>query len=122
MLSGEVEEAQQFLGIVGDLGHRLGPLDAVVASEPLEARWGGARWGASRISASARRAPACTALGKAASTLAVLWTQSRWWRVAGNTSRKAAHNPSPPSPTATTGARMPRRRRSRGSSAHDSVD
>ena len=32
----EVEEAQQRLGVVGDLGHRLGPLGPVVAGEPLD--------------------------------------------------------------------------------------
>jgi len=64
----------------------------------------------------------CTLVGSAASTLAVLWTQQRWVRVAGNTSRSAAHSPRAPSPTASTGAGMPRRRRSRSSSAHDWVD
>jgi hypothetical protein len=36
MLSREVEEAQQRLGIVADLGGRLGPLDAVVTGERLD--------------------------------------------------------------------------------------
>ena len=45
--------------------------------------------------------------------LASLWTQSRCSRVFGHTSRTAAQNPSAPSPIATTGARMPRRFRSR---------
>ncbi len=36
VLDREVEEAQQLLGVVADLGHRLGPLDAVVAGERLD--------------------------------------------------------------------------------------
>src|SRR4029453_10311962 len=114
-----VEEAQQFLGVVDDLGHRLGPLDPVVPCEHLDRLLGLLAVGASRISASALCAPAWTALGRQPSTLPALWTQSRCWRVAGKTSRSAAHNPSAPSPTITTGARIPRRRRSRSSSAHD---
>jgi hypothetical protein len=43
-------------------------------------------------------------------------------RVVGNTSRSAPQNPSAPSPTASTGARIPRRAQSRSRSAHDSVD
>ena len=54
--------------------------------------------------------------------MATLWTQQRCSRVAGNTSRSAAHSPSAPSPTMTTGARMPRRRKSRSSSAQSSPD
>jgi hypothetical protein len=54
--------------------------------------------------------------------MATLCTQHRWARVAGNTSRNAPQNPKAPSPTARTGARIPRRLRSRSRSAHDSVD
>jgi hypothetical protein len=36
MLSWEVEEGEQFFGVVGDLGHRLGPLGPVVAREHLD--------------------------------------------------------------------------------------
>jgi hypothetical protein len=36
VLGREVEERQQLLGVVDDLGHRLGPLDAVVAGEHLD--------------------------------------------------------------------------------------
>jgi hypothetical protein len=36
VLGREVVEAQQFLGVVGDLGHGLGPLGAVVAREHLD--------------------------------------------------------------------------------------
>ena len=42
-----------------------------------------------------------------------LWNQSRCSRVFGHTSRTAAQKPRAPSPTATTGGRMPRRFRSR---------
>ncbi len=54
--------------------------------------------------------------------LAVLCTQHRCSRVAGNTSARAAQNPRAPSPTATAGAVMPRFFRSRSTSAHESVD
>ena len=43
-------------------------------------------------------------------------------RVVGNTSRTAFQNPNAPSPTANTGAVIPRRRHDRSRSAHDSVD
>jgi hypothetical protein len=36
MLSREVEEGKELLGVVGDLGHRLGPLDAVVGREGVD--------------------------------------------------------------------------------------
>jgi hypothetical protein len=42
--------------------------------------------------------------------------------VSGKTSRSAPQNPSAPSPTASTGARIPRRLQSRSRSAHDSLD
>jgi Tn3 transposase DDE domain/Domain of unknown function (DUF4158) len=59
---------------------------------------------------------------RASSTLAILWTQQRCSRASGKTSRKAPQKPSAPSPMASTGARIPRRFRSRSSSDHDSVD
>ena len=55
-------------------------------------------------------------------TLAILCTQQRWCTVSGKTSESAPQNPSAPSPTARTGARMPRRLSPRSTSAHDSVD
>jgi hypothetical protein len=36
VLGREVEERKQLLGVVGELGHRLGPLHAVVARERLD--------------------------------------------------------------------------------------
>ena len=72
VLGREVEEAQQLLGVVDDLGHGLGPLDAVVAGEALDGTTGVVAVGASPISTSALRAPACTALGRQPSTLATL--------------------------------------------------
>jgi hypothetical protein len=50
------------------------------------------------------------------------WNQQRCSRVSGNTSRTAFQNPSAPSPTASTGALIPRRLQSRSRSAHDSED
>jgi hypothetical protein len=40
MLGWEIVEAQQLLGIIDDLGHRLGPLDAIVAGEHLDGALG----------------------------------------------------------------------------------
>ncbi len=64
MLGREVVEREEFLGVAGDLGHRLGPLHAVVAGERLDGALGVVAVGASRISTSALRAPACTAAGR----------------------------------------------------------
>src|SRR6266516_6347134 len=66
--------------------------------------WG--RSSASRICASACLAPAWTLFGNAFKTFVTLWTQHRWVRVSGKTSRSAFHSPSAPSPTITTGAPM----------------
>ncbi len=54
--------------------------------------------------------------------MATLCTQQRWAPVAGKTSRNAPQNPRAPSPTASTGARIPRRFRSRSTSDQLSVD
>ena len=77
---------------------------------------------APQISARAFFAPGWADLGSAARTFAVLWNQQRPSLVSGNTSRSAFQNPSAPSPTASTGARIPRRAQSRSRSAHDSAD
>ena len=77
---------------------------------------------APQISARAFFAPGCADFGSAASTLAVLWNQQRPSLASGNTSRSPFQKPSAPSPTASTGARMPRRAQSRSRSAHDSAD
>src|SRR5665647_376895 len=71
-------------------------------------------WSASsapQISARAFFAPGCADFGSAARTLPVLWNQQRWARVVGKTS-----------PTASTGARIPRRAASRSRSAHEPSD
>ena len=75
-----------------------------------------------QISARAFFAPGCADFGSAARTFAALWNQQRRSLACGNTSRSAPQNPSAPSPTASTGARIPRRAQSRSRSAHDSVD
>ena len=54
--------------------------------------------------------------------MAILCTQHRWWAVSGKTSPRAPQNPRAPSPTASTGAVMPRRFSPRSTSAQDSVD
>jgi hypothetical protein len=74
MLSREVEEAQQLLGVVGDLGHRPGPLDPVVARERLDGALGVVAVGGVADLRKGFAAPACTALGRHDSTLASLWT------------------------------------------------
>ena len=48
--------------------------------------------------------PAWTDLGNLSSTLAVLCTVQRWWRVVGDTSSSAFQKPSAPSPVASSGA------------------
>lgn len=62
-----------------------------------------------QISAKAFFAAGWADFGSDPSTLAILWNQHRWALVCGNTSPSAAQNPSAPSPTASTGARIPRR-------------
>ena len=59
--------------------------------------------------------------GREGRLIDILWNQQRCSRVSGDTSRSALQNPSAPSPAASTGARMPRRRQSRSRSAHDSA-
>lgn len=88
----------------------LGENSATKASMPRSA-W--ARVSAYMISCSARLARPCKRLGSLSRTLAILWHQSRCSRVAGHTSRTASQKPSAPSPTAKTGACIPRRFRSR---------
>jgi len=82
MLGREVVEREQLLGVVGDLGHGLGPLDPVVTHQRRAIAWVAcSRSGASRISANALRAPACTALGRQPSTLAAC--RVKGWRGGG---------------------------------------
>jgi hypothetical protein len=67
-------------------------------------------------------APECADFGSAARTSARLRNQHRCSRISGNTSYTAFQKPSAPSPMASTGAVIPRRRQSRSRSTHDSVD
>src|SRR2546427_4447 len=87
------------------LEHRTGPHQA---SKRLAAATVCSRSSASRISASILRATGWTEEGRASRTFITLWTQSRCSRVSGHMSLSADQNPNAPSPTATTGARMPR--------------
>ena len=77
MLGGEVEEPQQFLGVVGDLGHGLGPLDAVVTGECLDGTAGLVAVGCVADLGQRLARAGLAGLGRQASTLATLWTQSR---------------------------------------------
>lgn len=63
---------------------------------------------ASVISLIAAFARGWTLFGIESSVFMVLWTQSRCTRVCGKTSLIAAQKPSAPSPTANSGALMPR--------------
>jgi hypothetical protein len=122
VLGGKVEEGNECLGVIDDLRHGLRPLRPVIALEAddrsdsvvtvlgvADLRDGppGGRVGG---------------VGQSMRTLFALCTQQRWVRVSGNTSARAAQNPNAPSPTAIIGADMPRRRRSRSTSAQLSVD
>src|SRR6266545_2793174 len=122
VLRGVVEEAQQPLGLAGDLGDRLGPLDAIVGGEGVDRPLGvGAVLDPDDLVQRLAGA-GVHALGQRAKNIPGHVLPAAFSRVAGKTSRSARHSPSAPSPTITTGARMPRRRRSRSSSAQSSVD
>ena len=65
----------------------------------------------------------CTPLGILFSTLAVLCTQHRCWRVVGQSFRAAAQKPNAPSATASVGSIVsPRAWRPRSSYSHDASD
>jgi hypothetical protein len=121
VLGREVEEREHLLGVVDDLGDGLGPLRLVVPLEGRDGRQGvvavlgvtdlrdgaaggrlrGLRQGVENVGGLMEPAPLGPGL---------------------KTSARAAKNPYAPSPTAIIGDRIPRRRRSRSTSAHDSVD
>jgi hypothetical protein len=122
VLGREVVEGQQLLEVVGDLRDGLTELRAVGALNAVIASRAWRRSSAFQISARAFFAPGCADFGSAPSTLAILWNQQRCSRAVGNTSRSALQNPSAPSPTASTGADIPRRAQSRSRSAQDSTD
>jgi hypothetical protein len=67
-----VEERQQRLSVVDDLGDRLGPLGPVVADQRFDGLLGVDAVLGPMISFSALRAPAWTLLGNAPRTLATL--------------------------------------------------
>ena len=72
MLGWEVEEAQQLLGVVGDLGHGLGPLDAVVAGARVDGTPGVVAVGGIADLGQGLGGAGLYGLGRQASTLAVL--------------------------------------------------
>src|SRR5688572_28844065 len=117
-----VVEGQQLVKVVDDLGDGLADLAPWASLNAAAARRAWSRSSAFQISVRAFFAPGCADFGRAASTLPILWNQQRCSRASGNTSRSADQNPSAPSPTARTGARMPRRAQSRSRSAHDPAD
>ena len=63
-----------------------------------------------------------TLLRSESRTFALLSTQFLWWRVLGKTYLRALQNPRAQSPTANTGALIPRFLRSLKNTAYDSVD
>ena len=121
VLGWEVVEGKELFGVVGDLGHRLGPLGAVAARQRLDRLLGVARSGASRISARALRArPAPQPAGSPAR-----------WRPCGPSRAGGGWRGTPPAapPTAQRPIPdrqdrrpIPRRRRSPSSSAQLWVD
>src|SRR6478736_9922743 len=119
MLGWVVVEREQLLDVVGDLGGRLGKLGPV---RGLERFHGGVSvafvLGVPDLAEHLLRARMRRLRQRSKN---ILWNQQRCSRVSGNTSRNAPQNPSAPSPAASTGARMPRRRQSRNRSAHDSA-
>src|SRR5262249_58171410 len=117
VLRGVVVERQQLIKVVGDLRDSLGKFGPVGGLERFHRRAGAGLVLGPQISARAFFAPGCADFGSAARTLAVLWNQRRPSLACGNTSRRPFQNPSAPSPTASTGARMPRRARSRSPAA-----
>ena len=77
MLGREVEERQQRLEVVDDLGDRLGPLAAEVVRERVSRPHGVvAVFGVADLR-HIRRAEGCWDFGRAARTLAALWTSCR---------------------------------------------
>src|SRR5664279_6189241 len=109
-------------GVVGDLSGRLGPLGAVVGGEHVGRGLGvvlvlgvpdlGERLLRARLGGLGQRVEHVADLVPPAPLLAGL----------GNTSRTADQNPRAPSPTASSGAAMPRRLQPRSRSSHDSID
>jgi hypothetical protein len=115
-------ELPQHVGVFDDLGHRLRVLGAVVNLEGLDRDLGLVDiLGVIDLPHRRERAGMCR-FRQCGKDVGLLVHQHRCSRVAGNTSRTAFQNRSAPSPTASTGAVMPRRRQSRSRSAHDSVD
>src|SRR5579875_802568 len=121
VLGREVIEREQLLLVAGDLRDGPGVLGAVGGGEVGDGPLGAlAVFGVADLR-EGLAGGGLGDLGRQSKTLTSLCTQQRPCRVPGNTSRSAAQNPSAPSPTASTGARMPRRRASRSSPAQDSV-
>jgi hypothetical protein len=121
VLGGHVVNGERCLGLVGDLGDGLRPLGGELIGKGLDGRLGvslvlGVAYLGQR--------PAGGRLDRlwAFRTLAETWNQQRCSAVTGKTSRTAAQNPRAPSPTAGTGARIPRRLQSLSRLAQDSVD
>src|SRR5215467_2719685 len=106
-LGREAVERQELLLVAGDLGDDLGVLGAVGGGEVVDRLLGVITVLGAADRASALRAAGWADFGRQSSTFIALWTQSRWWRVSGNTSASAPQNPSAQSPTASTGRACP---------------
>ena len=122
VLGGEVVERQQHVEVVGDLRDGLGPLGAVArprTPSPPPRRGPCPRRCRSPPAPPSRRGAPTSAARRGRCRSCATSTAAR--AVSGNTSRSAFQNPSAPSPTASTGARIPRRLQSRSRSAHDSA-
>jgi hypothetical protein len=105
---GVVVEGEQLVEVVGALRDAWGNLAPNSSVKTFTAARAWDLSSTPQISARAFFAAGCTDFGSAASTFADLWNQQRCSRVSGKTSRRPPQDPSAPSPTASTGARIPR--------------
>jgi hypothetical protein len=122
VLGGHVIKGEQCFGLVGDLGDGLRPLGGELVGKGLDGRLGVSLVLGVAYLGQRPAGGGWTDFGRAFSTLAETWNQQRCSAVSGKTSRTAAQNPRAPSPTASTGARIPRRLQSLSRLAQDSVD
>ena len=110
MLGRVVVEREQHVQVVGDLRGGLGPLGAELGGERLRRGAGvGLVLGVVDLGQRLLRAPGGPTWAARPRRCRSCATSTAARRVSGNTSRTAFQNPSAPSPTASTGAVMPRR-------------
>jgi hypothetical protein len=122
MFSGEVVERQQGVQFAGDLSHSLGELVEDVGEVPDGVDGIGSTLG-EIDGMGGRFGLFVETLGESVEDVGGLVHPTSLLRTwPSNTSRRAAQNPSAPSPTVRVGALSPRSRKFRSRSAHESVD